>query len=162
MHDPRAIANYLINLGIDAGNYLTLMQVLKLSYISHGVSLAFLNKPLAIEEPEAWKYGPVFPTVYHALKLNGNDPISEVIKKIGSGFKFIPVEESFSSEEEEAIQFVYNEYAHLDGFELSTLTHKEGTPWYEVWHANPNARSMKIPNKKIKCHFESLFVVNSR
>ena len=52
-HEPVAIANYFIDL---SSKGLTLMQLLKLSYISHGFTLAFLDKPLADEYAEAWTH----------------------------------------------------------------------------------------------------------
>ena len=159
MHDPRAIANEFIKIGVDNERPLTLMQILKLSYIAHGFCLAFLKRPLSNQEPEAWKYGPVFPSIYQSLKFCGTNPIKEPIKTIqlGSANLFALIEEKFSQEEGQIISFVYESYCNLDGWQLSDLTHKEGTPWDKAWKANRGARGAKIPNREIKNHFEQLF-----
>ena len=134
MHDPRAIANKFISIGINNGNPLTLIQIMKLSYISHGFCLATLDHPLSSKEPEAWKYGPVFPDIYHSLKFNGIEPITNLIAKIKFNYDklLVPIDEKFSSEENEIIEFVYKHYGHLNGLQISAITHKDGTPWKEV------------------------------
>ena len=159
MHDPRAIANRFIMIAIKENNPLTLMQILKLCYIAHGFCLAFLGKPLSKNNPEAWKFGPVFPEIYHSLKFYGNNPIKEVIKsiKVGSNDLFVSIIERFSHEEEEIILFVYENYGSLNGWELSSLTHQEGTPWHKVWEEEGNALGTKISDDEIKKHYLELF-----
>ena len=76
-HNPIAIANHFIDL---SPNGLTLMQLLKLSYISHGFTLALLDKPLADEYAEAWRFGPVFPSIYHEFKKKSG-PIKNKAQK---------------------------------------------------------------------------------
>ncbi len=58
---------------------LTSMQVLKLVYIAHGYAMAYLDRPLIDGRIEAWRYGPVIPALYHALKGHGGDPINRLI-----------------------------------------------------------------------------------
>ena len=159
MHDPRAIANEFIKLGRKNNSPLTLMQILKLSYIAHGFSLAFLDRPLSNSGPEAWGYGPVFPEVYHSLKFHGDQPVTEVIAKIEINNENLlsPIEEKFSSEESQVIDFVYNNYGQLSGHELSELTHKEGTPWKNAWNGGYGQWGITISNLEIKKHFKMLF-----
>lgn len=44
------------------------MQVIKMAHIAHGYSLAIHNEPLVDEAVEAWKYGPVVPSLYYRAK----------------------------------------------------------------------------------------------
>ena len=63
------MADYITAIG---GGNLTLLQILKMTYLSHGYTLAITGKPLIYNKVEAWKYGPVIPIVYNALSKYGN------------------------------------------------------------------------------------------
>lgn len=62
---PVLVADYFIT---NAVGSLTPLQVIKMVYIAHGYSLALLDEPLVEEAVEAWRYGPVLPSVYHTVK----------------------------------------------------------------------------------------------
>ena len=81
MHKSIAIANYLIDLSKDG---LTLMQIMKLSYFSHGFKMGMLglDNPLANEFVQSWKLGPVFPNVYHQFKYGPPKKNQRTSKKI--------------------------------------------------------------------------------
>src|SRR5262245_28802202 len=74
-HDPRAIANRVLEIRQEAGETTTVMQLIKLVYIADGWSLALRGKPLSKEDPQAWQYGPVYPTVYNAVRKYGSQPV---------------------------------------------------------------------------------------
>ena len=153
MHNPLAITNYFIELGKEK---LTLMQLLKLSYIAHGFSLAISDKELSKELVQAWKFGPVFPSVYHEFKYQGSGPIKEYAEKLGPDKKtLVPIQGEFSDTENRTMQLVYDVYGNLNGWQLSALTHKEGTPWYQVWHNEEGSKYDGVPikNQLIKDHF---------
>lgn len=157
MHHPVAIANYFVN---KSKNGLSLMQLLKLSYIAHGVVLAVYDKALSKELVQAWKYGPVFASVYHAFKFCTSD----LIKKGWHDelFSNVAVDEDnldsdFSFEEKEVMDAVYEKYGYMDGWQLSKLTHAEDTPWYTSYYKGdaPGRKyyGVTISNEKIKEHF---------
>ena len=56
-HDPRAIANKILQMREGAGQHLTMMQLIKLVYIADGWSLALLGKPLSKHNPQACSTG---------------------------------------------------------------------------------------------------------
>ena len=148
MHDPRAIANQFIQL---SHQNLTLMQLLKLSYFAHGFNLAILKKPLSNELAEAWKFGPVFPSIYHEFKFQGSGPIKEsAVEDDGEAL----IQGDFRNEELQLMEVVHQIYGSLGGWELSALTHKEKTPWYEAWNGEGKAKdNVQINNDLIKNHF---------
>lgn len=151
-HGSRAVANYLIERAREDGDFLTSMQLLKLVYIAHGWNLAIRHRPLVREAVEAWKYGPVIPDLYHG------------VKRWGAGFVrhrlpgYFASENGFAPEDEELVSSVLSAYRHLDGLELSNLTHRRGTPWYKVYYeqGGKDRRHAVIPDRLIKKHFESL------
>ena len=63
MYSTQLIADYIIAHG---GGALTPLQVIKLAYIAHGFTLALLGRSLVPEPIEAWRYGPVIPSIYTA------------------------------------------------------------------------------------------------
>ena len=62
----------------------------------------------------------------------------------------------FDEYENTLIGNVYNIYRNLDGVQLSSLTHDEGTPWYITWD-NGRGINKPISNDLIEHHFKSLF-----
>ena len=152
IHRPIAIANYFI---LKSNYSLTLMQILKLSYIAHGFKLGLSGKSLSKELAQAWQYGPVFPEIYHEFKWQPG----RKIKKLGTGEDGddIPIQSNFSQEDKKIMDVVYEIYGELSGAELSALTHKEGTPWYKSYYESESPGKdfygVSIPNKEIQGHY---------
>jgi len=121
------------------------LKLMKLTYISHGWSLALRDTPLFPESVEAWKYGPVIPELYHATKHFGRDTI--VIDGLGKG---VATENPF----DRLIKKVVDMYGEFSGIALSNLTHRRGTPWSNLF--DRNRLGIKIENKFIRDHYKSL------
>ena len=75
-HDPKAVANYFLDCAKEDGESLTLLKLVKLVYLAHGWHLGLTGDPLIKENVEAWRYGPVVPSIYHDLKIFGNNAIT--------------------------------------------------------------------------------------
>jgi uncharacterized phage-associated protein len=150
-HDPRAIANKILDIRSETGEPLTIMQLIKLAYIADGWTLALLNKPLANEAPEAWQYGPVFRSVYNAFSGSGSRPV--VGRACVRGTQ-IPISEEFSPEEEAILKMVVNSYGKLSAFTLSNLTHQHGTPWSKAYEKG--GVYSDIDTDEMRQHFISL------
>lgn len=149
-HDPRAIANKILDIRDETGEPLTLMQLIKLAYIADGWSLVLLNKPLSKEAPEAWQYGPVFRSIYNAFSGIGAKPVVGRAYIRGSS---LPVSESFSEEEDRLLRMVVRAYGRLSAYTLSNLTHQTGTPWSK---AVEKGTYTDISIEEMRSHFESL------
>lgn len=144
-HDSRAVANRIIRLAIGGSQPLTPLQIIKLVYFCHGWMLAFYGRSLFRDYVQAWKYGPVVPNVYHALKHYGGDPVTREIP--------FP-DEQFDDDEEDLIGQVYDVYGHLHGIRLSQLTHAPGTPWDVIW--SQTGSNSVIPNELIQEHYAGM------
>src|SRR4051794_28085835 len=71
-----AVARYFIEQSQRDGILdLTPMKVLKLVYIAHGWVLSSADAPLISESVQAWKFGPVIPSLYHYFKRYGASPV---------------------------------------------------------------------------------------
>ena len=124
MHDARSVANELISRANETGKSITPLQAIKLTYYCHAWMLAFHDRPLVEDSVEAWQYGPVISSVYHSLKRYGKGPID---------FEIGVRDEKYDRDERGVIDLIYEHYGELSGLQLSAMTHKPGTPWYQVW-----------------------------
>jgi len=137
---------------------LTQMQLQKLVYITHGWSLAISNSPITSDAPCAWEYGPVYPELWEALRRYGRSSVSGVIKFGDFGMNMFAknadevVTADFSETETSLIAKIFEIYGSFHAFQLSALTHKEGTPWYKVFVENKKKKG-EIHNIDIRNHF---------
>ncbi len=151
------IADYLLS----KETPLTPMQVNKLVYISHGYSLAVLDKSLIDDRIEAWKYGPVIPIVYYKFKQYGGDIIDRLgyCKTSLSDNVLLTERKKFFTiaidlTKKNIVDFVFSKYSNYRGTQLSVITHEKNTPWAECY--NENELFTEIPNDIIKKHYKEL------
>ncbi|WNL39302.1 DUF4065 domain-containing protein [Halomonas sp. PAMB 3232] len=158
MASPEAVANYFLAKSFDEGIALTPMQLLKLVYIAHGWHLGYFDQNLIDGAVEAWRYGPVIPSVYHKIKKYGRYHISALIDGVD------PEDDIESNPPHEdtmdLLANVWEAYKDKNGIELSALTHEKNTPWDIAWsspdepgHYSPNKI---ISNKLIAQHYKEL------
>ena len=146
MADARAVANKFIELAAaDGGRELTPMQLLKLTYIAHGYSLALRSVELIDNEVQAWQYGPVIPALYHSIKHHRD-----------GGVKPIPRFEASELDDQECqlVEAVYAAYGHRTGIDLSNLTHQPNSPWSKVYKSN--SLGLPISNDLIEDHYKDI------
>ena len=135
-----AIANQFFPLAQRAGNPLTNMRIQKLVFIAHGWSLAINDQPLTIDDPEAWDYGPVYRDLYKSLRDYGSNYItrpilySDYLQFADNNEAVAPV----TQQEQQLITAVWENYGHFRAFQLSALTHVEGSPWSRAYAEGQN------------------------
>ena len=151
LHDARAVANEIVRYGQQRGQRFTVMQLIKLVYLVQGWGLALLDRPIIRQNVQAWQYGPVYPHIYKPLSRFGSAPVHDVIVDKASG---LPFSEAFGADETELIHTVVDQYGKMHAFTLSSLMHKPGTPWTEIFTTAGPYKD--IPNDLIKRHFVSL------
>lgn len=139
------VADRFIALAAAEGRTLTPMQLLKLVYIAHGWMLGLHDEPLIRNRIEAWRYGPVIPDLYHAIKHFRDQPVRGPLARA-------PVE--LDEVENDLIDQVYGAYGHLSGIQLSALTHQPGTPWHEVYE--DDSWGLSISSDLIEQHYKEL------
>ena len=153
-------ANKIITLSLQSGGTLTHMQIQKLVYISHGWSLAVLGERLTLDDPEAWSFGPVYRLIWERLGHTGRFPVTATIPES----QLLPysgaVRQELDRKASEIIEKVFNSYGELQGFQLSALTHREGTPWRQVY-ADGQGRNDPVYPALIREHFVGLAKKNA-
>ena len=149
---PEAIANEFIDLSKEERDHsLSNLKLQKLVYIAHGFYLGFCGEPLSNTSAQAWKYGPVFPSLYQNLKKYGSGVVTDYVKTDDEIHK--------NSYESEFIRGVWESYGDLSAVALVARTHKSGTPWDKVWKENEGRRAT-ISDELIREHFEELIAEN--
>lgn len=132
MFSPVTICNYILKKSFDDGVEITPMKLIKLVYIAHGWTLALSDNPLITEQVEAWKFGPVINSVYRTFKKYGNRDIPSLeLNSKESRDEYL----SFLNSDYLAIvDKVWELYKGYTGIQLSSMTHRENTPWDIVWN----------------------------
>lgn len=105
--------------------------------------LGLCHRSLINEPVEAWRYGPVIPSVYQRYRSFRSEPIEiEVIDRA----------ELFDKEQIEVIDDVLEAYQAYSAFDLSNITHRKGTPWSRVFEDGRGLGAI-IPNRLIEEYF---------
>lgn len=149
-YDATTVANRFIELATAQGRQMTPMQLIKLSYIAHGFSLAINQRPLLGESVEAWRYGPVIPSLYRKLKKYGSAKVDRPLAPAIVGLR----SESLDPDDSALIDAVFAKYGSLTGLQLSYLTHKKGTPWERAYR--PDEYGIDLDDTDIRRHYEDL------
>lgn len=162
-NNATSIANYFVDKAASDTNApysLTLLRLVKYVYIAYGFALAILDR-LIIDERfdtiEAWKYGPVIPSVYHSFKHNADNPITSkavVIngKSFDDGIQFV----SPNVEDEDVkkiLDFVWMRYRNASTVQLIEIMHHDGTPWAYCYRIG---RNNKIPHEMTKAYYKGI------
>ena len=107
--------------------------------------MGLTDRPLVDEPVEAWRYGPVVPSVYRRYKSFGRDSITTV-----------PVDRSemLGMQQREFIEVVEEVYRSYSALELSSLTHQPDTPWDTT--RRKYGIGAIIPNELIRQHYREL------
>jgi uncharacterized phage-associated protein len=152
MNDPRVVANYMLDVAAGRGIAVTNLALQKLLFFAHAISLTESKAGLVSGYFEAWKYGPVHPTVYQAFKAAGSgaidfraealDPVTRVRK---------PLQSLSDSATREICERVMVQFGRMSAGRLVDVTHADGGPWHHVVSAAKNGANigLRIPDQII-------------
>jgi uncharacterized phage-associated protein len=156
-----SVANYFIDLAKKDDTPLKPLKLMKLVYIAHGYMLAMLNRSVLdkrFDWVEAWKYGPVIPSVYHSFKNFKDAPITEksvIFKSSDNDANDIDFVEPTLQDEKacKICDFVWKRYKDYSDSQLVTLLHGKGTPWGTIYEEGMNNR---IPDSFTQIYYKNL------
>ncbi|MEM6603188.1 MAG: type II toxin-antitoxin system antitoxin SocA domain-containing protein [Pseudomonadota bacterium] len=132
---PLHTANLILFLAESAKKKITPMQLNKLTYFSYAWCLHKLGKKIFNEKIEAWKFGPVIPSLYHEFKRFGSSAIEEHGVSVNYtdvdtiGNLEIPVLGPEHREIAKVVMSVFEHYKDYSASQMSNITHKNGSPW---------------------------------
>lgn len=135
---------------------------MKLVYIAHGFMLALMNRSVLnprFDRVEAWRLGPVIPSVYHSFKQYRNAPITEktVVFEYGEnadcfGGEFITPDLQ-DNDAKKVCNIVWKRYSGLSDTDLVNLLHGKATPWANVYVQGTNR---EIPDELTRLYYRGL------
>lgn len=147
------VAKYIVakcnkeHLGIN----MTKMQ--KLLYIVYGSYLAVYDHRLTNEHPQAWPFGPVFPTTRNKLlhkdfyEITLDDIDKDVANEMDGDKNFNNI-----------VDFILKEFGKWNATRLTLWSHKEGSPWYFTTRQEYFKWGDEIPDDYIQEYFDSIIV----
>ncbi len=117
------VAKILLQFAEEDGVPLTNLHLQKLLYYVQGKALGREKRKAFSDEIEAWKLGPVVPTIYHMVKNQQDASIAPEV--FHDGDEIDPMQIKF-------IACVWEELRHLSAWGLAAQTHEE-SPWISAW-----------------------------
>ena len=161
MEKALAVANEIIILGKAAGDPVTQMKLQKLMFYAHGWHLVFEDAPLIDQQFEAWKFGPIVPSVYRIFRHHMMAPIevlgTEVRETYGGRLvETAPPPIPSSSDAAALLRRTWEVFGKYTGGQLTGMTHAEGTPWTITREKSGNRDGAPIPDKLIKHYFDGV------
>ena len=167
-YDYRAahIANFILNSADKESRDVSILKLLKLVYIFFGWVSAFHNGKHLFSDPiEAWKYGPVVPSLYYDLRKFGRQPIRDARAYVydtsgdepAKALAKAPTEEEIADKDPElfeTLKIIWDSYKDAPAEHLVALTHKEGTPW---WNAFDGTLNKEIRKDDICRYYRKLY-----
>lgn len=148
-YSAKAIANYFLYRANAAGQEITPMKMQKLVYIAHGWHLAIHGEPLIDEPVEAWRYGPVIPSLFQAFRKYGASPIAEHVDGVGR--------HALDNVNTQTLDDVMEAYGEMSAIDLMRLTHADDSPWSSVRDEDDFSSCGEIiDDGRIKDHFAQL------
>lgn len=155
-----SVANYFIELAQRDGKEIRPLKLMKLVYIAYGYALALLGRSIInprFDKVEAWKFGPVIPSVYYSFKMYGNSNITKktvMFRDDGNGGVVVETPELRDEEAKRVCEYVWKKYGlHFTDSRLVTLMHGVGTPWGRVY---VEGRNNPIPELYTELYYKYL------
>ena len=155
-HDPRSIANLLLDEADALGFEITNLTLQKFLYFAHGYSLVQYGKPLVLGFFEAWRYGPVHPVAYDAFRTAGRSPIAfrgHSVDALTGAPKPLPGVQDRRAHR--LVRRVLDAYGEVPTSVLLDVVHAKGGPWDHIVEKSKTSvvLGMRIPNDVIAERF---------
>ncbi|MCG7324260.1 Panacea domain-containing protein [Achromobacter sp. ACRQX] len=137
-----AVANSLLKLARkdESGESITPMKLQKLVYFANAWNLYIHDEPLVVERFYKWTYGPVVPGLYSEFRDYGRAPITSYgtrPSRSDPDRNVTPVVPDDDRETWRLLRKVWREYGHMDGIDLSALSHHRDGAWRKAEDEGP-------------------------
>lgn len=126
----KAVANYVLDWSSKHSRGRSNLEIQKLVYFCHVCYLIQTGNPLIREFFEAWRYGPVIPALYRALKEYGDRPVNSKLTSlsVASGKQEI-VKRAWTAAEQDILDAAMRAYGRLTPSQLVKVSHEPNGPW---------------------------------
>lgn len=140
------VANLFIN-NHGSDLYLTNLKLNKLVYFAQVETLRATGDVLFHDDIQAWKYGPVEPSVYAAFRQFGRNRIEETSDTVP------PSGDGNFDLASKIVDRVAASYGYMAAFELVEYSHRLGSAWCEAYEPGRNqviTKQMILDSQDIK------------
>lgn len=147
------VAMYIVARANDEKFGINMTKLQKLLYIVYGAYLRVYSERLTNEHPQAWPYGPVFPTTRNRLlKMNLSDiTLDQVAAEVKEDAKV-----------ERIATFVFGHFSTWNAGQLSEWSHQEGSPWDSTKHQPGFKWGQQIDDEVIYNYFLKIVKVDGQ
>lgn len=137
---------------------MTNLRLNKSLYFMQGFSFVKFGLPCFDDDIEAWTYGPVIPEVYLQRKIHGDAYLPDSAPENFSSHSVSPqYAEPFGKLVDDYLDWSKN----LTSGNLVDITHRYGSPWYNVWNMKFGAGKFRvIPPESIRDYFIAHYSVS--
>lgn len=146
------VAKYIVARANQEKIAINMTKIQKLLYIAYGSYLAISNQRLTNEHPQAWPFGPVFPTTRNKLlkadlySINLEDESLKEIKE--------------DADMKDLVTSVFRFFGKYTAAWLTAWSHSEGTPWEKTTTEDNFKWGDTIPDSYIFSYFSNIIVRN--
>ena len=153
-YTTQQVANYFLGRAEAESMPMTQLKLIKLVFLAYGWYIAVMKSKLFNEQIEAWQHGPVVPSIYHEFKDFRSDPISRKAMDLDLDTWDFTTPEISETDNETILVLdrVWGVYKNFSGWDLRERTHKNGTPWHQVY--KQGERGIKIKDSDVQAYFE--------
>lgn len=149
-YNSSIVAMYIVANANKRRLVINMTKLQKLLYIMYGTYLAVTGERLTNEHPQAWPYGPVFPSTRNYLlkmdlyQITEKDPLLEEISR--------------DLEMKSLANIVLDTYGNRNASTLSEWSHQPGSPWDRTVNHPYFHWGDTIPDSYINDYFNSIIV----
>lgn len=154
-----SVANYFVDLAQEHHVALGPLRLMKLVYIAYGYALALLDRSIIdprFDSVEAWKFGPVIPSVYYSFKQYGRNAITRkttIIETNAQGELNVVIPELKDNDVKQVCRMVWDKYSPYADSDLVTILHGRATPWGRIYQ---EGRNRIIPETWTRDYYKTL------
>lgn len=144
------VATYIIAYANENKVGINMTKLQKLLYIVYGTSLAIYGERLVDEHPQAWPYGPVFPTTRNKLLKVPFENISLQDKNLE--------EINNDDKTKRIIKVVFDAFGTYNAGTLTSWSHSSGSPWEKTTKLDGFKWGDRIDDETIQQYFNSIII----
>ena len=140
------------------------LMVNKLVYLAHGYTLALYDISLIVDKVEAWKYGPVIPSLFYTMHNYGDNKIDKLLycntytkdpTKMADRKEFLGKN---LHQYDKILDMIIKTYSSMDITSLLGIMHAKDTPWYKYYKTGKYG--VKIPDKMTQKYFKKVLEID--
>lgn len=152
-YDSVTVAFYIVAWANEHKISINLTKTQKLLYIAYGANLVLGGDRLCAEHPQAWPYGPVFPTTRKRLLKTNLDSVAmnDTLLDEARNDKYL----------ESLISFVFKGFGDKTAGQLTAWSHRPNSAWDQTTHMPGFKWGEEIPDSYIYAHFHNMISTNA-